>query len=124
MTGTRSGSGARGSRAEAIARRMRSREVRDIGAILWRGDPHCPADQSIARPSSKARPSGGRVGLPVENPIDEKAGRRRPEVLAPAGDEASFRAALAAGADAVYLGMARFNARGRADRFKGLSLAA
>ncbi len=48
--------------------------------------------------------------------------RRRPEILAPAGDPLSFRAALAAGADAVYLGMARFNARGRAERFKGVEL--
>src|SRR6185503_8127950 len=50
-------------------------------------------------------------------------GLSRPEILAPAGDPASFRAALASGADAVYLGMARFNARGRADRFRGLTLA-
>jgi putative protease len=50
--------------------------------------------------------------------------RRRPEILAPAGDPDAFRAALAAGADAVYLGMARFNARGRAERFRGLDLAA
>jgi U32 family peptidase len=54
----------------------------------------------------------------------DQASRPRPEVLAPAGDPLSFRAALAAGADAIYLGMARFNARGRADRFKGVSLAA
>src|SRR5262245_7317300 len=49
--------------------------------------------------------------------------RSAPEILAPAGDPESFRAALASGADAVYLGMARFNARGRADRFRGLTLA-
>src|SRR5262245_19032467 len=49
--------------------------------------------------------------------------RSAPEILAPAGDPESFRAALASGADAVYLGMARFNARGKADRFRGLTLA-
>ncbi len=49
---------------------------------------------------------------------------RRPEILAPAGDPLALRAALAAGADAVYLGMARFNARGRAERFRGVSLEA
>ncbi len=59
-----------------------------------------------------------RSGTPPGGP------RPRPEVLAPAGDPLSLRAALAAGADAVYLGMARFNARGRADRFKGLTLEA
>ena len=48
----------------------------------------------------------------------------RPEILAPAGDPLALRAALAAGADAVYLGMARFNARGRAERFRGVTLEA
>lgn len=43
---------------------------------------------------------------------------RRPEVLAPAGDEAALGAALAAGADAVYLGLDDgFNARARAANF-------
>src|SRR5437016_2168086 len=43
---------------------------------------------------------------------------RRPEVLAPAGDEASLRAALAAGADAIYFGLdGGFNARARATNF-------
>ncbi len=42
----------------------------------------------------------------------------RPEVLAPAGDEASLEAALGAGADAVYLGLSDgFNARARAKNF-------
>src|SRR5688572_22894583 len=52
------------------------------------------------------------------------AAPRRPEILAPAGDPIALRAALAAGADAVYLGMARFNARGRAERFRGVTLEA
>src|SRR5262249_3586456 len=46
----------------------------------------------------------------------------RPEILAPAGDPLALRAAIASGADAVYLGMARFNARGRAERFRGVTL--
>ena len=42
----------------------------------------------------------------------------RPELLAPAGDEESLRAAVAAGADAVYFGLrGGFNARARADNF-------
>lgn len=41
----------------------------------------------------------------------------RPEVLAPAGDFDCMRAAVAAGADAVYFGIDRFNARHRADNF-------
>ena len=41
------------------------------------------------------------------------------ELLAPAGDMRSFRAALLAGADAIYLGLGEFNARRNA---KNLSL--
>lgn len=40
-----------------------------------------------------------------------------PEILAPAGDEDSFLAALAAGADAVYLGLKTFSARMEAQNF-------
>lgn len=43
--------------------------------------------------------------------------RGKPEILAPAGDKNSFLAALAAGADAVYLGLKRFSARMEADNF-------
>ena len=39
------------------------------------------------------------------------------EILAPAGDKASFYAAVNAGADAVYLGLSSFNARIKADNF-------
>ncbi len=43
---------------------------------------------------------------------------RRPEILAPAGTEESFAAALASGADAIYLGLSEgFNARGRSTAF-------
>jgi U32 family peptidase len=49
---------------------------------------------------------------------------RRPEILAPAGDRASFAAALSAGADAVYLGLDDgFNARARAANFASTELA-
>ena len=40
-----------------------------------------------------------------------------PELLAPAGDWACVRAAVENGADAVYFGLERFNARMRADNF-------
>ncbi len=42
---------------------------------------------------------------------------RRPEVLAPAGDAEALRAAVRAGADAVYFGLHGFNARARATNF-------
>ncbi|MDR3320782.1 MAG: U32 family peptidase [Desulfovibrio sp.] len=43
--------------------------------------------------------------------------RTPPEILAPAGDTESFLAALAAGADAVYLGLKHFSARMQAENF-------
>src|SRR5258708_38944248 len=46
-----------------------------------------------------------------------------PGLLAPAGDEESLRAAVAAGADAVYFGLrGGFNARARADNFAASDL--
>src|SRR5437588_7003892 len=43
---------------------------------------------------------------------------QKPDLLAPAGDEESLRAAVAAGTDAVYFGLrGGFNARARADNF-------
>ena len=41
----------------------------------------------------------------------------RPELLAPAGDWESLRAAVANGADSVYFGLSNFNARARATNF-------
>ena len=43
--------------------------------------------------------------------------RKTPELLAPAGDWECVRAAVANGADAVYFGLPRFNARMRAENF-------
>ena len=48
----------------------------------------------------------------------------RPEVLAPAGDADALRAAVRAGADAVYFGLQGFNARARAGNFDDEALAA
>ncbi|MGD9749050.1 MAG: peptidase U32 family protein, partial [Verrucomicrobiales bacterium] len=42
---------------------------------------------------------------------------RKPELLAPAGDWECARAAVANGADAIYFGLDRFNARLRAENF-------
>ncbi|MGZ6125790.1 MAG: peptidase U32 family protein, partial [Myxococcales bacterium] len=48
---------------------------------------------------------------------------QKPELLAPAGDEESLKAAIAAGADAVYFGLrGGFNARARADNFAAADL--
>ncbi len=59
-----------------------------------------------------------RFGSPMSAP------RRRPEILAPAGDRDALAAALAAGADAVYFGLDDgFNARARAENFPSTGLA-
>ena len=47
----------------------------------------------------------------------------KPELLAPAGDRTCVQAAVAAGADAVYFGLKRHNARIRAANFDGIDLA-
>ncbi len=47
---------------------------------------------------------------------------RRPELLAPAGDWECARAAVENGADAVYFGLSRFNARLRANNFTDADL--
>ncbi|TPW03427.1 MAG: putative protease, partial [bacterium] len=50
--------------------------------------------------------------------MNDRSPRRIPEILAPAGDDACLKAALNAGADAVYFGLAEgFNARARAANF-------
>ncbi|MCX6881550.1 MAG: U32 family peptidase, partial [Verrucomicrobia bacterium] len=48
--------------------------------------------------------------------------RRRPELLAPAGDWDCARAAVENGADAIYFGLERFNARMRAQNFTAADL--
>ncbi len=47
---------------------------------------------------------------------------QKPEILAPAGDMSSFLAALAAGADACYVGLKHFSARAGADNFSTTEL--
>ena len=47
---------------------------------------------------------------------------RKPELLAPAGNREAFEAAIAAGADAVYLGAGSLNARRNAANFDGAGL--
>src|SRR6476620_2752035 len=49
---------------------------------------------------------------------------RQPELLAPAGNWECARAAVANGADAIYFGLPRFNARLRADNFQEQDLPA
>ncbi|MBQ4067397.1 MAG: U32 family peptidase, partial [Clostridia bacterium] len=48
---------------------------------------------------------------------------KKPELLAPCGSMSALEAAIEGGADAVYFGSDRFNARMRADNFSGDDLA-
>ena len=61
----------------------------------------------------------GRAHVRAMTPSVRAPAHDRPEVLAPAGDWDSLRAALASGADAIYFGLdAGFNARARAKNFE------
>src|SRR3954469_16987502 len=57
-------------------------------------------------------------------PSSEAASPTRPELLAPAGDWECARAAVENGADAIYFGLERFNARMRAKNFTQADLPA
>src|SRR5258708_4268475 len=57
-------------------------------------------------------------------PIADGSTLRRPELLAPAGDWECARAAVENGADAIYFGLERFNARMRAKNFTQADLPA
>ncbi|MFI5455476.1 MAG: DUF3656 domain-containing protein [Isosphaerales bacterium] len=62
------------------------------------------------------RPTAVKPASPVARP------GARPELLAPAGDRTCLVAAVENGADAVYFGLQRHNARIRADNFDGADL--
>jgi U32 family peptidase len=72
------------------------------------------------------RPIGDRVGTRGEVGIQTsgKVSRpnEKPELLAPAGDRMCLIAAVENGADAVYFGLQRYNARIRANNFDGADL--
>lgn len=65
------------------------------------------------RANSASIGKGHSAPRPMNSPYSH-----RPEILAPAGTEEAFAAALMSGADAVYLGLSEgFNARGRSTAF-------
>jgi putative protease len=78
-----------------------------------------------ARYLEQARVAGGSTSGRYDDGTDghsrrqrtSLAGARKPEVLAPAGGWPQLRAAIAAGADCVYLGLDALNARARASNF-------
>ena len=68
-----------------------------------------PAPGAAASMPARPRPSGAAD--------DGASARRKPEIVAPAGDMDCVRAAIENGADAVYFGLRKFNARLRARNF-------
>jgi U32 family peptidase len=72
------------------------------------------------------RPIGNQVGTRAEVGIEATRNVSRPhdkpELLAPAGDRTCLIAAVENGADAVYFGLQRHNARIRANNFDGTDL--
>ncbi|MEL7503381.1 MAG: U32 family peptidase [Cyanobacteria bacterium J06554_6] len=68
--------------------------------------------------SSTPHFSSQSVSVPAKVPKSQtQSGDRRPELLAPAGSWDCAKAAVENGADAVYFGLDRFNARMRAENF-------
>lgn len=69
------------------------------------------------RPVSGEPGKGPRRPPPSRGPIPRLPRPAFPELLAPAGSAEAYYAAVDAGADAVYLGLGKFNARERAENF-------
>lgn len=63
-------------------------------------------------------------GIAATEAVPARADKARPELLAPAGDWDCVRAAVENGADAIYFGLERFNARMRAKNFTQADLPA
>ena len=79
--------------------------------------PEAPREDRKA-PRSGERPSAPRRRpAPSREPLPRAARPAFPELLAPAGSPEAYFAAVDAGADAVYLGLGKFNARERAENF-------
>jgi U32 family peptidase len=70
--------------------------------------------QSLKSVSQPAGDLGPTQGMPASTVSSQ---RTKPELLAPAGDRACLIAAVENGADAVYFGLERHNARARAGNF-------
>src|SRR6516162_11258467 len=57
------------------------------------------------------------TGKPTASTVTRRVARDLPELLAPAGNWDCARAAVENGADAIYFGLDKFNARMRAENF-------
>ncbi|HXR06069.1 MAG TPA: DUF3656 domain-containing protein [Candidatus Acidoferrum sp.] len=73
-------------------------------------------NSAVAEPGKVAE-STGNAQSAIRNPQSATPNPPLPELLAPAGDWECARAAVENGADAIYFGLDRFNARMRAQNF-------
>src|ERR1700680_2140527 len=78
---------------------------------------HSTSSARTSRINSGAANEGGGDGVRGGVLVWSCCVRTKPELIAPAGNMECARAAVANGADAVYFGLPRFNARMRADNF-------
>jgi U32 family peptidase len=79
-----------------------------------------PQLNNLSDIESDYRETAARNGGAAESTSSQP--RRKPELLAPAGDRSCMIAAIENGADAVYFGLERHNARIRASNFEGAQL--
>ena len=68
-------------------------------------------------PNAQNLPGGQKLTSGQDSAKENSAPLPKPEILAPAGDMPAALAALAAGADAIYLGLKHFSARMQAENF-------
>ena len=76
----------------------------------------------IANLISASETGGAECASQAPSGVADRGPLTKPELLAPAGDRTCLIAAVENGADAVYFGLQRHNARIRADNFDGADL--
>src|SRR5437868_264439 len=82
-----------------------TRRGRALG-VNWPQVSHDGSNPLVARTDGGPPRDGTVARMPDRDPTKSpRRASRRPEVLAPAGDESALAAALFAGADAVYFGL-------------------
>ena len=114
-----------------MSRNISRKSTKGPKATARGGDRSPGRGKAAANTGARATAKPGRPSIQrsdtarVEQAADAgAAGFTRPEILAPAGDMQAALAGLAAGADALYLGLKHFSARMQAENFSTADLAA
>mmetsp|Transcript_20948 Transcript_20948/g.30814 ORF Transcript_20948/g.30814 Transcript_20948/m.30814 type:complete len:1041 (-) Transcript_20948:80-3202(-) len=92
---------------------------------LWRDDETLtltPTSTATATPIEEANKSASDIAKETRT-ISLQLPKRPPEIMAPVGGFPQLKAAIANGADSVYLGLSAFSARARASNFSPTELA-